>query len=75
MTKKAWIKLTILLVSVLLVVILIIQNTGNVELRILFFPAIRLPQALLLALVFLLGFIAGIVATFRIGLKDKKEKV
>ena len=73
MSKKVWIKLGILLATVLILVILIIQNTVSVELRLLFLPPKKLPLALLLTIVFLLGFVGGIVATFRINLKDGKN--
>lgn len=72
MSRKVWLKLVGLMVAVLLVVVLIIQNSGSANIKILFFPAAELPQALLLAIIFLLGFVGGIVATFRISSKNKQ---
>ena len=63
--------ITIAVVSVL-VLIVILQNTQSVETKLLFVK-ITMPRAFLLMLTFLFGFIAGLLATLRLGTKTNKD--
>ncbi len=63
--------ITITVVS-LLVLIVILQNTQSVETKLLFVK-ITMPRAFLLMLTFLFGFIAGLLATLRLGTKTNKD--
>jgi len=61
MSTKARTKLIVLAIIILLSVIVVLQNAQVVETRILFFPAIRLPNAVLLFVTLSVGFAAGIL--------------
>jgi len=63
--------ITIAVVSIL-VLIVILQNTQSVETKLLFVK-ITMPRAFLLMLTFLFGFIAGLLATLRLGTKTNKD--
>ena len=63
--------ITIAVVSIL-VLIVILQNTQSVETKLLFVK-ITMPRAFLLMLTFLFGFIAGLLATLRLGTKTNKN--
>jgi uncharacterized integral membrane protein len=56
--KKA--KIIVLIVSLVLVLIISLQNTKAVETRILF-TTVTMPRVLLLLLTFIVGLIAGII--------------
>ncbi len=56
--KKA--KLIIILVVSLLAIIVFLQNTETVETKFLF-SAITMPRAILLILMFITGFVAGLI--------------
>jgi uncharacterized integral membrane protein len=73
MKKRVWAKLIGLSVLVILLVILILQNRGPVQMKFLFFQSGKLPQSLLLAIVFLLGLVTGIIVTFLISSREKKR--
>ena len=75
MSKKAWIKLVVIALSVILLVTLIIQNRGeNANLNFLFFSPIQIPQILLMIVLFGLGLVAGIFIAFKIsGEKEPKK--
>jgi len=63
--KKAlrhW-KLILAAIGGILAIILIMQNTHTVETKV-FFWSVPMPRALLLAVTFLIGFVAGILATY-----------
>ena len=57
-------KLYVSALALVLLVIVILQNTAAVETRILFFT-LSMPRALLLALATLVGFILGLIAAGR----------
>ena len=63
--------ITIAAVSIL-VLIVILQNTQSVETKLLFVK-ITMPRAFLLMLTFLFGFIAGLLATLRLGSKATQK--
>jgi uncharacterized integral membrane protein len=65
-------KIITIAVVLLLVLIVILQNTQSVETRLLFVK-ITMPRAFLLMLTFLFGFIAGLLATLRLGPKPDKD--
>ena len=66
-------KTIVITVVLLLVIVLILQNTQSVETKFLF-ARITMPRAFLLMLTFLFGFIAGLLATLRFERKaDKKQ--
>ncbi|MFP4027145.1 MAG: lipopolysaccharide assembly protein LapA domain-containing protein [Candidatus Brocadiia bacterium] len=73
MEKKVWVKLMALLVAIVLIVVLIIQNTGTHQFHILFWK-LRISQALLLLITFLTGFGAGILTILHISARHKKRK-
>ncbi|MBW1839635.1 MAG: DUF1049 domain-containing protein [Deltaproteobacteria bacterium] len=56
-----------------LIVIIILQNTQHCDTKILFFT-VKLPRAVLLLITTLIGFLLGIVVSFRMGKKRKKDK-
>ncbi len=68
MTK---VKLAVALVAVILMTIVVIQNTGSVETKILFFT-VTLSAALLFALVFAAGVMVGLLIAF--SLAGKKNR-
>lgn len=74
MKKKVWAKLIGLSVAVILLVILILQNRGAAQVKFLFFKTGQLPLSLLLAIVFLLGLVAGISVTFMISSREQQKK-
>ena len=57
-------KIVFALIAIIALIIIIVQNTASVETRILLFN-IRMPRALLLFVMFLLGFGLGVVVTTR----------
>jgi putative membrane protein len=65
-------KIITIAVVLLLVLIVILQNTQSVETKFLFI-SITMPRAFLLMLTFLFGFIAGLLATLRLGTKPGKN--
>jgi len=65
-------KIIAIAVVSLLVLIVILQNTESVETKLLFVK-ITMPRAFLLMLTFLFGFIAGLLATIRLGSKTDKN--
>jgi uncharacterized integral membrane protein len=65
-------KIITIAVVLLLVLIVILQNTQSVETKLLFI-SITMPRAFLLMLTFLFGFIAGLLATLRLGSKPDKN--
>jgi len=58
---KMHVKLIVTAIIILLAVIIVLQNTHQVDTRILFFPVIKLPNAVLLFVVLAVGFAAGII--------------
>jgi uncharacterized integral membrane protein len=66
------IKTIAIAVVLLLVLIVILQNTESVETKLLFVK-ITMPRAFLLMLTFLFGFIAGLLATIRLGSKTDEN--
>lgn len=58
--KKSKVKLVVVGLAVLLALVLILQNMASVETRLLF-ATVTMPRALLLAVVFGLGVLTGIV--------------
>ena len=64
-------KIIAIAVLSLLVLIIILQNIQSVETRILF-AKITMPNAFLLMLTFVIGFIAGLLTTLRLESKNKK---
>jgi len=71
MDKKALAKLVALLVAVVLVLLLIFQNTAAAPVRFLFFRT-ELPQSLMLLITFLLGYAAGIVSILHLSARRKR---
>ncbi len=65
-------KIIVISVVLLLVLIVILQNTQSVETKLLF-AKITMPRAFLLMLTFVFGFIAGLLTTLRLGSKTKKN--
>ena len=65
-------KIITIAVVLVLVLIVILQNTQSVETKLLF-VRITMPRAFLLMLTFLFGFIAGLLATLRLGTKTNKD--
>ena len=65
-------KIITIAVVLLLVLIVILQNTQSVETKFLFFR-VAMPRAFLLMLTFLFGFIAGLLATLRLGSRPGKN--
>jgi len=65
-------KIITIAVVLLLVLIVILQNTQSVETKLLFVK-ITMPRAFLLMLTFLFGFIAGLLATLRFESKTSKN--
>jgi len=62
-------------VVILLVLIVILQNTQAVETKFLF-VTVTMPRAFLLMMTFLFGFIAGLLIKLRLeGKKTKKTKI
>ena len=55
-----------------LIVIIILQNTQYCDTKILFLT-VRLPRAVLLLITTLIGFLLGIVVSFRLSRKRKKD--
>ncbi len=64
-------KTIIIAVVLLLVLVLILQNTQSVETKFLF-AKVTMPRAFLLMLTFLFGFVAGLLATLSFGRKTDK---
>ena len=60
MTKKARGKLIVLLAVVVIVLILVFQNTEPAELEVLFWT-VPMPRCVLLLTTFLLGFLGGLI--------------
>lgn len=71
-SKKPKFKLAIAAGMVILALVLILQNMESVETRLLF-ATVTMPRALLLAIVFGLGALAGLVGSWNMG-KDKPPK-
>jgi uncharacterized integral membrane protein len=65
-------KTIVIALVVLLVLVLILQNTQSVETKFLF-AKVTMPRAFLLMLTFLFGFVAGLMATLSFGRKAKRE--
>ncbi len=65
-------KIIVISVVLLLVLIVILQNTQSVETKLLF-AKITMPRAFLLMLTFVFGFIAGLLTTLRLDSKTKKN--
>jgi uncharacterized integral membrane protein len=59
------VKLIVLIAAILALAILVVQNTDQVTTKLLF-AEIRMPQAVLLFVVFATGFAAGAVTTMRV---------
>jgi len=57
-----------ILVLALFIGIVLLQNTGSVQTKILFF-SFTMPRAVLLFLTALIGFIIGVLASLRVGRK------
>jgi uncharacterized integral membrane protein len=70
--KKSKFKLIILIITVVLAVIIFLQNTQTVETRILLLK-FQMSRALLLMLTFLLGLLTGILLTTNV-LRKKNAK-
>lgn len=64
-------KVLFLILAVMFVAILVIQNTEEVVTKLLF-AEVRMPHAVLLFTIFVLGFAAGAVTTMRV---QKRKKV
>jgi len=71
-SKKPKFKLAIAAGMVILALVLILQNMESVETRLLF-ATVTMPRALLLAIVFGLGALAGLVGSWNMG-KGKPPK-
>ncbi|MFT5423694.1 MAG: putative integral membrane protein [Phycisphaerales bacterium] len=65
-------KLIVAAIAVILVIIVILQNTESVQTQILFLD-MQMPQALLLFVAMALGFIGGLIAAMTVLKKDKGE--
>ena len=65
-------KLIVAAIAVLMVVIVILQNTENVQTEILFLD-MTMPQALLLFVAMSIGFVGGLIAAMTVLKKDKPE--
>jgi uncharacterized integral membrane protein len=63
-------KVLFLILAVMLITILVIQNTGEVVTKLLF-AEVSMPHAVLLLTVFVLGFAAGAVTTMRVQKRKK----
>jgi uncharacterized integral membrane protein len=59
------VKLIVLIAAVVVLAILVVQNTDQVTTRLLFIE-LNMPRAVLLFLVFAIGFAAGAVTTMRV---------
>ncbi|QKK09423.1 MAG: LapA family protein [Planctomycetota bacterium] len=71
-SKKPKVKLAIVVGMVILALVLILQNMTSVETRLLF-ATVTMPRALLLAIVFGLGALTGLVGAWNMG-KGKPPK-
>ena len=71
-SKKPRLKLAFVVGMVILALVLILQNMQSVETRLLF-ATVTMPRALLLAIVFGLGALAGLVGSWNMG-KGKPPK-
>ncbi|MBN2181449.1 MAG: LapA family protein [Sedimentisphaerales bacterium] len=65
-------KIILIAVVLLLVLVVILQNTDPVNTKFLFW-SFPLPRALLLFLTFMFGFIAGLLAVIRFERKTEKK--
>jgi uncharacterized integral membrane protein len=66
-------KIIIILIVLFLFLVVVLQNTGPVVTNFLFFK-FSLPNALLLFLTFMFGFIAGLLAVMRFEGKSEKKQ-
>lgn len=71
--KKSKFKLVVLIVTVVLAVIIFLQNTQTVETRILLLT-FQMSRALLLMLTFLLGLLTGVLLATNVLRKKKDAK-
>ncbi len=62
--KKKKVKMIVTIVVSVLALIIILQNVQSVETKLLFIT-LRMPQAFLLLLIFLLGFVVGAISAMR----------
>lgn len=69
--KNIKIKIFVIVFVLLLVFIVVLQNTQSVETKVLFMT-ITMPRAFLIFLTFLLGFVLGSVSAFFFSQKNKK---
>ena len=74
MTRKGWMKLITALIVVVLVLILIFQNLSATGVRVLLWRP-NMPLALLLIIMFLLGFVGGILTLAYVNTRrEQKQK-
>ncbi len=74
MSKKAWAKLVVIAVTVIVFVVLIFLNSGaRAELHFILWQG-DFPLVLLMVILFGLGFVAGILTAFKITAKQEKAK-
>jgi uncharacterized integral membrane protein len=72
MRKKAWGRAAVLLVALVLVLILILQNTRPAAVNFFFLTNRHISLALLLLIASLLGFAAGMIVTLHLGARRGK---
>lgn len=70
METRSKVKLGFAVASVIIAIILVLQNTESVETKILFVTVV-MPRAVLLLITFLLGFCLGLLGTFALTGKKK----
>jgi uncharacterized integral membrane protein len=66
------IKTIVIALVLLLVLIIVLQNTQSVETKLLF-AKVTMPRAFLLMLTFLFGFVAGLLTTLSFGRKANRK--
>lgn len=74
MSKKAWIKLVVIAVAVILSIILILRNADKrAEFDFIFFTR-EAHQIIMMLIIFALGFVTGIFTALKVMSEQKKKK-
>ncbi len=66
-------RLLFIALAVLLVIVLVLQNTESVETRMLFMK-VSVPRAVLLASTYLIGLVSGILIAVRLSASKEREQ-